>query len=313
MKRIAKFVSLLTISLIVCSISAASAKDNTVNLKLQLKPGQTFELKTNNDTVYTFKVMGRNKTEIDDIKLDYTCSVESIDDKGNATLNATYKSIAYKLNTEENQFDFDSSNGTSLSSPSAKALNGLLGKSFKIVLSPTGEISDLPGLTEIRSQAKKTLSDLYGTEKRDAEDIVTSVAGNLYVTEILENAFRLYPKKPIKADERWSIDPIATMDIPCLKQSFYKISSKGSGLTYLKTFRNYTFNQNESNFTSSEKSGKFVVSGSVSGMTSIDDTSRLIKSYKGSGQLSGKFSIINANYSTELPVTIDITESVERS
>lgn len=313
MKRGILFAGLIALSLIVCNVSASYAKDDKVNLKLQLKQGQTFDLKVSYQILSTANMMGRKNVTTEQAALGLGMEVEGTDDTGFTTIKSTIKSVLYKLHDDSRQVDFDSVNGTSLTTNDAKMLNALIGQSFKIRLSPVGEINDFTGLSDVRERALSVVPGLSNADKRETGNAALRLTATVNLTDTLENAFRLYPKKPVTLNERWSTDPVETIDWPCLKQAIFKISDRRDGITNIKVYHDYKQNDNENHFNSVEANMKMIVSGKVEGKASLDSATGLIKNYRGSGQLAGKLTVIDANGALQLPVTVDITESVERS
>lgn len=162
-RKISMFLAGLSIGLAVLM----SGCNPTADLNLKFSPEQTSTYKAVSEVVKDFRFEQPNLGKLREeqtktvIEMTFTQTIDSLDEAGNATATITIKDLKIEMiNKNEQKFAFDSTDKKDAKSPMSK----LLGQSYRIQISPTGNVKVLD------AQAAKT-SVRAGYEKK----IVTSI------------------------------------------------------------------------------------------------------------------------------------------
>ena len=136
-----KLVSIL-VAVSMFSMLLISGCGQTADLSLKFSPDHTVNYKATTEITKLFRF---NQPNLDKLKedqtknfseMEFTQTIQSVDADGNATALITINNLKVEIITKnENQFTFDSKNESDKDNPITK----LLGQSYKIQISPTGE------------------------------------------------------------------------------------------------------------------------------------------------------------------------------
>ena len=86
-----------------------------------------------------------------DIEMTFTQQIQSVDDNGNATARITIKQLRYAAKVRDSVvLDFDSSSQQGQDSPLAK----LIGQSYTIEITPSGQVSKVVDVSEVQAAVK---------------------------------------------------------------------------------------------------------------------------------------------------------------
>ena len=124
----------------------AAKPEKPIMLKLKFTPQETTTYRVVTEAEKSVKFEGSmpTKTNIkggktgNTIDITFTQRIESVDNKGNAIANITFKKLKYLAKSKDTvTLDFDSSRAEDQKKP----MNDLIGRSYKIALTPAGQVS----------------------------------------------------------------------------------------------------------------------------------------------------------------------------
>ncbi len=140
-----KFASVL-VAVGMLSVLLVSGCGPSADLSLKFSPDHTARYKATTETTKLFRFdqpnLGKLKEEQTQslIEMDFTQTIQSVDADGNATARITVNDLKIDIvNKNESQLSFDSQKDADKDAPLAK----LLGQSYTIEISPTGQVKSL--------------------------------------------------------------------------------------------------------------------------------------------------------------------------
>jgi len=163
-------VCLILTGVVVCLavLISGCGHNAATNLSLKFSPQESATYKSASEVIKDFRFEQPNLGKLREeqtkttIEMTFTQTTESVDDEGNAAVNITIKGLVINvINKNEDKYTFDSSKEEDKNAPMA----ALIGKSYKIQISPAGEVKVLDA-ADIRSAIKT------GYEKNVAKGIL---------------------------------------------------------------------------------------------------------------------------------------------
>ena len=207
-----KFLSLLTafsLSILLWGCPGSKSGSDAVDLKFNLEKGKTYvyNMKTHFDM--TMDMMGKKMNTGGDADFGFSMKVDDVDAQGNRMLSSTYDAIRFKVNAMGMDMGYDSKNvgdttkENMMSGMFRKIFSGMLGKTFKMTMSPAGDVSKIEGLKEMvqsmedhmnvpeamREQMKKQMEQSFNDEQ---------------IKQSFQQGFGFYPGKPVKVGDSWT-------------------------------------------------------------------------------------------------------------
>ncbi len=184
--------------------AAAQAKE----LKLSWKPGDVLVYESVSASTLDMGMMGRATNEM---RTNEEIAVVSVDPQGQATVRCTVRRFRVKLemgpmgsvSCDTDKPD-DPTGAEELPFPGVaegfKVLQRLKGLTFAATVSPRGEVS---GVIEVNAFLDKVCGKLeLGA---DAADEIKKQYGNGRFASILSGLLRVYPEKPVKVGDSWTL------------------------------------------------------------------------------------------------------------
>ncbi len=148
-------------------LTSGSISAQKTDLKLNLKKGETFNMKMDMNNVIDQEMMG-NKVHVEqNISTETELKVEDVLANGNYLIGQTYKRVVMNVSSNGQSMSFDT-DIEDAASPLA-SLNDLKGVTIKYELSPKGDISNVTGIDEILKDVgtlqAKTISGIIDKDK----------------------------------------------------------------------------------------------------------------------------------------------------
>ena len=252
-------VCLVLTGMVVCfaMLISGCGPNKTTDLSLKFAPQETATYKSTSEVIKDFRFEQPNLGKLREeqtktaIEMTFTQTIESVDAEGNATANITIKGLAVNIvNKNENKYAFDSTDKEDAQSP----MTNLLGQSYKIQISPTGNVKVLDA-NDARAAvktgyeknvAKGILDDKNIIQRHQAEampqDMVSSLkVGSTWEKVVASPPGLLAPKSYKKTYTLTSVDEanIATVEMVATEDAEpVKGASAGSMGMFSKMFDN---------------------------------------------------------------------------
>ena len=129
-----------------CNNSKSGGGSDVVELRLNLQKGKTYNYLMKTNMNMDMEVMGKPMNTVANMDFGFRMNVENIDSQHNYHLATTYDAIRFKMNAMGMDMGYDSKNpGDStqenmMTSMFRKVFGSMVGQSFKITMSPKGEV-----------------------------------------------------------------------------------------------------------------------------------------------------------------------------
>jgi len=142
----------------------AAEPEKPVTLMLKFKPGDLTTCKAVTEAEKSIKFEGSVPTQTDfkggktgrKIDIIFTQQIQSVDNNGNAVANITFKELKYLAKSKDDvTLDFDSSRAADQNNP----LEQLIGRSYKIELTPTGQVSKIIDANNVPVNPKASFAE----------------------------------------------------------------------------------------------------------------------------------------------------------
>ena len=187
-------VNVVFAGVVVCfaMLISGCGSSTAIDLSLKFTPEESATYKSTSGFIKDYRFEQPNLGKLREeqtktaIEMTFDQTIESVDAEGNAIANITIKQLVVNIvNKNENKFAFDSTNEKDASSPMAS----LLGKSYKIQISPIGDVKVLDAedaRTAIKTGYEKKLAgsildDKSIIQRHQVESLPKDIAPNLAV------------------------------------------------------------------------------------------------------------------------------------
>ena len=187
-------VSVVLAGVVVClaMLISGCGPSATTDLSLIFSPEESATYKSVSEVIKDFRFEQPNLGKLREeqtktaIEITFTQATESVDVEGNATVNITIKELVVNIiSKNENKFAFDSSNEEDMNTPMAN----LLGKSYKIQISPIGDVKVLDATDALatikagyeKNIAKGILDDKNIIQRHQVEALPKDIAPSLAI------------------------------------------------------------------------------------------------------------------------------------
>ena len=195
-------------SIILAGCPASKSSTDVITLKLNLEKGKTYSYGTSTHFDMNMEVSGQKMATGLDMAYTYKIALDHADSSGNQVLNSTIDAIKFKAAVMGMSMGYDSkevidtSHQDAMSGMFRKIFSGMLGKSFKITIGPTGSIVDVSGVEEMITNM---INGFPGTdeEKEKMKAQLNQSFNKEQVKQTFAQAFNLYPDKPVKIGDSW--------------------------------------------------------------------------------------------------------------
>lgn len=291
----------------------AAEEDQKIDHRLRFQVGQVFNLEITVESTVVVEKRGHDFRSYQSITFGHKMAVESVDDEGTAMVKATFTKAKFKIDDPDLELDYDStrpSNPLENQDVTARIFSRMIGQSFKAKVTSAGVVESVRDLEQVRNHVMMNLADVPEELRAEGELLVLLNLNKEVVAADMEFMFGSYPKKPVAIGERWSSKPLPSGDVPCVEQLFCKITDVNDGLVNVKLYRDYKADPDNSLTRLDFADMKFVLNGKAEGTAERDESTGMVKRSRISGKLAGKVTLIAAGGSIEVPVTVEVAETV---
>jgi hypothetical protein len=197
--------------LLVSFAIATSSAGQPLDLSLRLQPGDVFqvEMQVEQNTRQTIE----GSVEVTELamRVGISVAVHKVLADASAEIEMTYTSIYFKMSGTFGEMVFDSTDPASRAGDLGPSMEGLIGRSFGIVMTSKGEIVDVRGL----------------------EALVPDQAQSMNMGEILRAIAPAYPARSVRIGDSWSSTSVLSAWLPCRLMSTWSLVSRENGIVVL--------------------------------------------------------------------------------
>lgn len=212
--------------LLALSVNAFAQKSFT--LKQNLPIGKKYDFNMISDQIITQKIGDQKILLNQNIGTDYTFSIKNGDNL-EKDIEVIYNRIFMKSSAGKNIMQMDSDDqDTTKQNP----FSGLKGASFTMTMTSDGSVKSINGLDQmLNSIAAKMTTDtaLINTMKIQLAKQFNSES----MKQTMESSLKIYPAKPVKIGDSWTVDTKMQMTMPIETITRYTLKEVKDGIAYL--------------------------------------------------------------------------------
>lgn len=218
------------ITLLVAVRAHAQAQPDKLELRLRLKQGETYRLKTTIQQQVA-QTAGANRQETEQtFAVGYAMAVESVAASGEMKLSTRYDSILFRQKGPSGVVEYDSDNPPKQVPQAARAFAALLGLGFRMTLTPAGRVTAVEGLDAMFEEMVRRLELPEGPAKAAVQKVLAEQFGEDAMKQNLQNMFALYPEAPVAAGDAWQRRFVVSKGFPIVIEGTYTLKERAAGV-----------------------------------------------------------------------------------
>ncbi len=206
--------SIVAVFALCLSVLSVKATDS-VELGLRWDEGAVYELSTTSDQVIEQTIAGQENKIEQKVTMNYTFSVEEVDESGTAMISIVYDAVKMQQKMSNGMaFSYDSTDKDASVPNAAKGFAGLVGRGFKMKMTPDGTVTDIQGVDAMIDALVEGLDQVNPAMKSQMRDVFKGQFGETAIRENMENMMGFYPKNPVAVGESWGSEMRLTSAMP---------------------------------------------------------------------------------------------------
>jgi hypothetical protein len=217
-----------------CGIAPAGAQEGEkITLKLALKPGTSYAVRTTMDQTIREQV-GAARTETrQTIRNDLRTEIEEVDRDGVARVAIKYVGVSVKIAGPGGSVEFDSQHPPRQVHPVARSYAALLGKGYQVRLAPDGRVNAVIGGAQLAEALLKDLNLRPGPERDQAAAALRRDFGDETIRESVERSMAIFPNKPVGVGDEWTSTMKLSRRFPMVLQNRFRVRERKEGRAVL--------------------------------------------------------------------------------
>jgi len=217
---------LTTFTCILISISVFAQK--TYVLKQNYQAGKKYDFSITSDQIINQKINGRNINLNQSIGTDYTFDIAD-GNNGDKNIKVIYNHINIKSVAGSSTMTFDSDQQDSTKQNPFSALKGA---TFNMVSGANGEIKSVTGVEKMLDNIAAKMSK-DASQASQIKNSLSKQFNSEAMKQTMESSFRIYPDKPVKIGDSWTVDTKMQMSMPIETITTYTLKEVKDGIAIL--------------------------------------------------------------------------------
>jgi len=254
--------------LLIFCVSANVFAQKSYTLKQNLPIGKKYDFSMVSDQIINQEISGQKININQTIGTDYTFDIRN-GDESTKDIDVIYNRIYMKSSAMGNTMTMDSNDAdTTKQNP----FMGIKGATFRMVMEPNGSIKSLIGI-------EKMLTSMATKMSKDSA-VVNSLRESLAkqfnadgMKQTMESSLKIYPQKPVKVGDSWTVDTKIQMTMPIETVTTYTLKEVKDGIAYLNIAGSLT---SKGNFETMGNKMQSDMKGTNNGDAALDIKSGLI-------------------------------------
>jgi hypothetical protein len=297
-------IALALAAAVACSV--ARGQEDKLELRLRLKEGAVYRLKTTVEQRINQTVGPNAQATEQTFAVGYRMAVESVDAAGNMKVATTYDAVLFRQKGPSGAVEYDSANPPKQVPAAAKAFAALAGLGFKSTVTPTGRVTAVEGLDAMFAEMVRKLELPDGPQKAAVQKALSEQFGEEAMKQNLQNMFALYPENPVAVGESWQRRVVVAKGFPMVLDGAYTLKSRDGGVARVEI--RATLSPNEAAGPVELGTGRmsYELKGEQSGTADVDEATGWTRSLTTNQTVSGalRFRAAGGVPETNNPITI---------
>lgn len=225
---------LILLAFALLPVVSAGAQSDKLDLRLRLKQGETYRLKTTVEQRINQTPGADAPTTEQTFAVGYSMSVEEVDAAGNMKVATKYDTILFRQKGPAGAVEFDSANPPKQVPQSARPFAALAGLGFRMTLTPAGRVTAVDGLDAMFAEMVRKLDLPEGPAKAAVQRVLTEQFGEDAMKQNLQNLFALYPDTPVSVGESWERRFVISKGFPVVIEGTYTLKGRADGVARIE-------------------------------------------------------------------------------
>lgn len=295
--------------LILCS-ARASAQEDKLELRLRLKQGETYRLKTTVEQRITGDAGSDQPATEQTFAVGYGMAVQNVDGAGNMKVATKYESILFRQKGPTGAIEYDSQNPPKQVPQSARPFAALAGLGFTVTITPAGQITAVEGLDAMLAEMVRNLDLPEGPTKAAVQKALGEQFGEDTMKQNLQGMFALYPETPVAVGQSWQRKTVVSKGFPVVIEGDYTLEGRTGGVARVAI--KATLSPNEAAGPIDLGTGKmsYDLKGEQSGIAEMDEATGWTRSLSTTQLVSGTLRFQGAGGVPEANKPVTIHEKV---
>jgi len=307
MKRFS--ISLLTGLFLLTLFPACSGimGNNKTDLRISLKPGDTFTFESLAEQTINQTIMGMDQSVEQSIGYTFTYDVKESTEAG-YKVGVTYDRIIYKQTSPMGEVDYDSETYEGEPPLQASGFAALLGKSFEIVLDTKGEVTAVDGVDKMLDEMMGELDNLPDAAKEQLK----AQFGDDQMRQNMQNMSVYYPAKPVKVGDAWQQDGSLQNMIEMDMMTTYKLMDKSDDAWTIEFASEVNTPEGAEPMSMNGMEIAYNIGGTQKGTNKVNPADGMLTSSTFTQLFSGNMQMNMNGQELEWPITIESTNTMTR-
>ena len=300
--------AVIVVALAPCA--GAWAQGEKLELRLRLKQGDTYRLKTTVEQRINQTVGADARATEQTFAVGYRMTVESVDADGNMKASTKYDSVLFRQKGPAGAVEYDSVHPPKQVPQAARPFAALVGLGFSTTITPTGRITAVEGLEAMFAEMLRKLELPEGPAKAAVRKTLAEQFGEEAMKQSLQNMFALYPEMPVAVGETWERRVVVTKGFPVVIDGAYTLTSRADGVARVAV--KATISPNDAAGPVELGTGKmgYELRGEQSGTAEVDEATGWTRSLTTTQLLGGTLRFQGAGGVAEVTSPVTIQEKV---
>jgi hypothetical protein len=213
--------------------SLARAQEK-LDLRLRFTKGDVHEMTVALDQNIEQTIQDQKQLTTQTLKIDYTFTVDDVDEQGTASISVRYHAIAVRSKSGGGEVNYDSSQpGTYV--PSALAgLAALVGQGYSMKITPAGSVTQVSGLDVLLKTVLAKLSIPEGPVRAAVELAIRQRLDEQNLKTAFSTIFAPFPDHPVAVGESWYHKSQLNVGFPLTVETTDTLKSRDSGMAMIE-------------------------------------------------------------------------------
>lgn len=167
-------------------------------LRWKYEPGSELVYRMTNDQQIDLAAMGGSATSRQVQTMRWR--VTDVASNGDATIVVTTERVQMEMSGITGNVSYDSDTGELPAEPQYRALAGLVGASYTVVVGSTGEVRSVSGMDAVRRQVMEAMPP---DQRAVAQTVTDQMFSDEAMSNMMQQSFQLFPEQPVGPGDSW--------------------------------------------------------------------------------------------------------------
>lgn len=292
----------------------ASAQDEKLDLRLRLKEGQTYRVKTTvEQKINQTGGGGKQQATEQSFAVTYAMAVGGVGADGDMKVATKYEAVRFRQKGPAGAVEYDSAKEPKQVPQAARPFAALVGLGFTSTITPGGKVTAVEGMGAMFDGMLKKLDLPPGAQRDTVRKVLAEQFGEEAMKQNLQNLFAIYPDDPVAVGDSWRRRVVVSKGFPVVIDATYTLKGRDAGVATVEVKASLSPNESAGPVELGTGKMSYDLEGELSGTARVDEATGWTKSLATTQLMSGTLRFQGAGGVPEVvsPVTIDEKVTLE--